>query len=75
MHRLQRGSAGDYFGLLTGGAFQDPEHLLLVGWKIMFRVLGRIAHHHHVSLGQEEDEVVRDSMRCIFAAPEGADGE
>jgi uncharacterized protein DUF5677 len=61
--------------LLAGGSFQDPEHLLLVGWKIMFRVLGRIAHHHCVGLGQEEDDLVRDSMRCIFAAPKRAGGE
>lgn len=55
--------------LLAGASFSEPEHLLLVGWKLMFRVLGRIAQHHGVHLEPEHEEIVRDAMRNLYDRP------
>ncbi len=63
--------------LLVGPAFSDAEHVLLVGWRIMFRVLGRIAEHHGVELTDEMRQEVRDSMRNLFdqvSPPSGRGG-
>ena len=57
--------------LLAGASFSGPEHLLLVGWKLMFRVLGRIAQHHGVPLGDEHEEIVRDAMTNLYDLPAG----
>ncbi|MEQ1893762.1 MAG: DUF5677 domain-containing protein [Planctomycetota bacterium] len=63
--------------LLAGSTISEPEHLLLLGWKLMFRVLGRIAAHHGVSLATEHEELVRDAMSNIydFPADEGSGTE
>lgn len=55
--------------LLAGASFSEPEHLLLVGWKLMFRVLGRIAQHHGASLEPEHEEIVRDAMTNLYDRP------
>lgn len=55
--------------LLAGLTFSDPEHLLLIGWRITFRVLGRIAQHHGAPLEPEHEEVVRDAMRNLYDRP------
>jgi len=61
--------------LLAGPSFSEGEHLLLLGWKLMFRVLGRIAAHHGVALGSEHEEVIRDAMCNIYDFPaEGVGG-
>lgn len=63
--------------LLAGPSFSEPEHLLLLGWKLMFRVQGRIAAHHSVPLAKEHEEIVRDAMSNIydFPAEEGVAGQ
>lgn len=55
--------------LLAGPSFSESEHLLLLGWKLMFRVLGRIAAHHGVPLAKEHEEIVRDAMSNIYDFP------
>jgi len=55
--------------LLSGPSFSKPEHLVLLGWRLMFRVLGRIAAHHGVPLGKEHEEIVRDAMSNIYDFP------
>jgi len=52
--------------LLGGASFSKSEHLLLLGWKLMFRVLGRIAEHHGVPVGKDHEEIVRDAMSNIY---------
>ena len=55
--------------LLAGPTFSEGEHLLLLGWKLKFRVLGRIAVHHGVALGSEHEEVIRDASCNIYDPP------
>lgn len=57
--------------LLAGASFSEPQHLLLVGWRLMFRVLGRIAQHHGAPLGDEHEEIVRDAMANLYDLPAG----
>jgi hypothetical protein len=55
--------------LLGGPSLSKPEHLLLLGWKLMYRVLGRIAAHHGVPLGRKHEEIIRDAMNNIYGLP------
>jgi hypothetical protein len=61
--------------LLAGPTFSNPEHLLLLAWKLMFRVLGRTAAHHHVPLEKHHEKMVRDAMSNIYDFPEEKVGE
>ena len=55
--------------LLVGSTFSDPQHLLLIGWRIWFRVLGQIAQHHGAPLESEHVEVVREARQNLFSPP------
>jgi len=52
--------------LLAGPSFSEGEHLLLISWKLVFRVLGRIAEHHGVTLNEEHEKIVEDAMRNLL---------
>ncbi len=52
--------------LLAGLTFSNSEHLLLIAWRIMFRVLGRIAQHHRVPLAAQHVELVRAAMKNLY---------
>jgi hypothetical protein len=57
--------------LLAGASFSETGHLLFIGWKLWFRVLGRIAAHHGVPLSKEQEEHVRDAMSNLYDFPPG----
>lgn len=52
--------------LLAGASFSGTDQLLLLGWKLMFRVLGRMATHHGAPLSTEHVELVQDAMGNIY---------
>lgn len=55
--------------LLSGSIFSEPKQLLLVGWKLFFRVLGRIAHHHGILLDAEHERATQEAMSNLYDLP------
>lgn len=52
--------------LLAGASFSETGQLLLLGWKLWFRVLGRISAHHGVPLSKEQEEIVHGAMSNLY---------
>lgn len=59
------------WSLLAPRPWVTGEQILLMAWRLVYRVLGRIAAHHGVPLQPEHEELVRDSFRNIFEPPDG----
>lgn len=47
------------------------QQILLMAWRLVYRVLGRIAAHHGVPLQSMHQELIDDSFRNIFELPDG----
>lgn len=52
--------------LVAGSIFSEREQLLLVGWKLVLRVLGRTANHYDIPLEGEHEQAVRDAMTNLY---------
>ena len=54
---------------LLSGPWVRGESILLMAWRLYFRVLGRFAEHQGVALDAHHEELVRDSFHNLFEGP------